>query len=74
MEILTPQSGHIWYDDYGLVERRDADGPCKGKLGSIVSYIPQTVYLNGETIRNNVVFFEEGEGETDRIISCFKKA
>lgn len=72
--LLTPQSGHIWYDDYELVEGRDADGPCKGELGSIVSYIPQLVYLNGETIRNNVVFLEEGEGETARIISCLKKA
>lgn len=72
--LLTPQSGHIWYDDYELVEGRDADGPCKGELGSIVSYIPQVVYLNGETIRNNVVFLEKGEGEPERIISCLKKA
>lgn len=72
--LLTPQSGHIWYDDYELVEGRDADGPCKGELGRIVSYIPQVVFLNGETIRNNVIFLEEGEGETERIVSCLKKA
>lgn len=72
--LLTPQSGHIWYDDYEIVEGRDADGPCKGELGSIVSYIPQTVYLNGETIRNNVALFEKDDGEMERIISCLKKA
>lgn len=71
--LLTPQTGHIWYDDYEIVEGRDGDGPCRGELGSIVSYIPQVVYLNGETVRNNVVFLEDGEGEEERIISCLKK-
>lgn len=72
--LLTPQSGSIWYDDYEIVKGEDAEGSCKGELGSIVSYIPQVVYLNGETVRNNVVFLEEGTGDEDRIISCLKKA
>ena len=44
-------------------------------MGELVSYIPQTVYLNGETIRNNVAFFEEEE-EVDeaRVIECLKCA
>lgn len=71
--LLPAQSGHIWYDDFDLIEGRDAEGLCKADLGSVVSYIPQTVYLNGDTVRNNVVFMAEEENE-DRIISCLKRA
>ncbi len=71
--LLTPESGHIWYDDYDLVEGKDSQGICKIDLGSIVSYIPQVTYLNGDTIRNNVAFMVEEEDE-ERIISCLKRA
>lgn len=73
MGLLTPQSGHIWYDDFDLTAGKDAEGPCKADLGSVVSYIPQMIYLNGDTIRNNVVFMEEEEDE-ERLISCLKHA
>ena len=44
-------------------------------MGQLVSYIPQTVYLNGETIRNNVAFFEEEEEVDDiRVMECLKCA
>lgn len=75
--LLTPQSGHIWYDDFDLTEGKDVEGACKADLGSVVSYIPQIVYLNGDTVRNNVVFMaEEKEEDEDeeRIISCLKRA
>lgn len=72
--LLAPQKGEIWYDDYEIVKGKDLNGPCKGELGRIISYIPQVVYLNGQTIRNNVVFLEKGQGDTKRIISCLKKA
>lgn len=57
--LLSPQQGHIYYDDYDIVEGTDKEGKCNGNLGNIVSYIPQTIYLNGETVRNNVAFFSE---------------
>lgn len=71
--LLKPQSGHIWYDDYDIVDGKDISGKCQVDLGSIVSYIPQTIYLNGETIRNNVVFMaDQEEGDESRIIKCLK--
>lgn len=71
--LLKPQSGHIWYDDYDIVDGKDISGKCQVDLGSIVSYIPQTIYLNGETIRNNVVFMaNQEEGDESRIIECLK--
>lgn len=71
--LLTPQSGHIWYDDYDLVAGKDSSGKCHADLGDIVSYIPQTVYLNGETIRNNVAFMlDEGNVDESKIIECLK--
>lgn len=73
MGLLTPQSGHIRYDDFDLTTGRDAEGPCRADLGSVVSYIPQMIYLNGDTIRNNVIFMAEEENE-ERIISCLKQA
>lgn len=69
------ESGKVYYDDYELVSRSDKDGPCLASLGDIVSYIPQVVYLNGETIKHNVAFFEEDETINDeRIIECLKTA
>lgn len=73
--LLKPQSGHIYFDDYDIVGHRDGEGPCRVSMGELVSYIPQTVYLNGETIQNNVAFFEEEE-EIDeaRVEECLKCA
>lgn len=71
--LLTPQSGYIWYDDYELTTGRDEKGLCKGNIGRIVSYIPQLVYLNGNTIYNNVVFLEEEENR-EKVIDCLKLA
>ncbi len=73
--LLKPQSGSIWYDDYDIVSQSDAAGNCQAELGAVVSYIPQIVYLNGETIRNNVAFFDrENEIDDDRVIECLKYA
>lgn len=57
--LLTPQKGNIYYDDYDIVAEADDLGKCRGNLGHIISYIPQTIYLNGETVRNNVAFFDK---------------
>lgn len=73
--LLKPQSGSILYDDYDIVAQRDAAGNCQAELGTVVSYIPQIVYLNGETIRNNVAFFErEDKIDDKRVIECLKCA
>ena len=73
--LLNPQEGHVFFDDYDIVTHSDGEGPCQASMGELVSYIPQTVYLNGETIQNNVAFFEEEE-EIDeaRVIECLKCA
>ena len=44
-------------------------------MGKLVSYIPQIVHLNGETVRNNVAFFEE-ESQIDdaRVKECLQCA
>lgn len=73
--LLHPQAGHIWYDDYDIAAGADEAGPCQASLGELVSYIPQIVYLNNETVRNNVVFMaEENAGDENRIIDCLKYA
>lgn len=73
--LLRPQEGHIWYDDFDLVEGKDGQGPCRGELGSVVSYIPQIVYLNDETVRNNVMFMaDEEDRDEGRIVECLKCA
>ena len=73
--LLKPQEGHVFFDDYDIVTHSDGEGPCQASMGELVSYIPQTVYPNGETIQNNVAFFEEEE-EIDeaRVIECLKCA
>lgn len=73
--LLTPQSGNIFYDDYDIVMHMDGEGVCGASIGEITSYIPQNVYLNGETVFNNVVFFkEEGEADSAKVEECLKCA
>lgn len=73
--LLIPQSGVILYDDYDIVAHMDDKGICKADIGDIASYIPQTIYLNGETIRNNVAFFENENNIDDRkVTECLKCA
>ena len=73
--LLKPESGHVFFDDYDIVEQRDSQGPCRASMGELVSYIPQTVYLNGETVQNNVAFFEdEGEIDKAKVEECLRCA
>ncbi len=73
--LLTPQSGKILYDDYDIVSHMDEEGECRADIGDITNYIPQTVHLNGETVRNNVVFFEKGDNiDEAKVIECLKCA
>lgn len=71
--LLAPQEGNIRYDDYDIVTHTDGQGSCQADIGSITSYIPQTIYLNGETVCNNVAFFEK-EIDNERVIECLKCA
>lgn len=73
--LLHPQAGHIWYDDLDIVEGRDGEGPCQADIGAAVSYIPQIVYLNNETVRGNVAFLDREEDQDEgRIIECLRCA
>ena len=73
--LLRPQEGHIWYDDFDLVDGRDGQGPCQADIGALVSYIPQIIYLNDETIRSNVVFMAGTDHQDEaRIIECLRCA
>ena len=75
MGLLRPQAGSILYDDYNIITQADTKGMCRGKIGDIVSYIPQTVHMNGETVRNNVALLaEKTEINDERIIECLKCA
>lgn len=73
--LLKPQAGHIYFDDYDIVTGTDGDGPCQTSLGEVVSYIPQTIYLNGETVRRNVAFFADDAGIDDaKVEECLRCA
>ncbi len=73
--LLRPQGGHVFFDDYDIVTGTDSEGPCRVDMGVVASYIPQTVFLNGETVRNNVAFFEDEEIIDDaRVEECLKCA
>ncbi|MCM1134488.1 MAG: ABC transporter ATP-binding protein/permease [Clostridium sp.] len=73
--LLHPQSGSVCFDNYDLVSGTDPEGECTAFLGEIVSYIPQTVYLNGETIRHNVAFMESYDTiNEERVIESLKAA
>lgn len=71
--LLKPQSGSIFYDDYDIVAQSDREGICRTNLGEIVGYIPQVVYLNDETVRKNISFFED-EIDDERVIESLKCA
>lgn len=73
--LLHPQEGHIWYDDFDLAEGTDGQGACRGEIGAVVSYIPQTVFLNDETVRHNVAFTaSEADWSEERVIQCLQCA
>ncbi len=73
--LLRPVSGTIQYDDYDIVSCTDGEGVCQADLGDIASYIPQTIYLNGETVRDNVAFFvKKAEVDDEKVVECLKCA
>lgn len=73
--LLKPWEGSIFYDDFDIVSGTDPNGECHADIGDIISYIPQTVFLNGETVKNNVAFPErEQDIDENRVIACLRCA
>lgn len=65
--VLTPQKGVIKADD------TDIQTALRGwheKIG----YIPQTIYMLDDTIRNNIAFGAEGDIEDEKIWEALKQA
>lgn len=66
--ILPPVSGEILVDNWNIYENLD---DWHGMLG----YIPQTIYLSDDSIRNNVAFgIEPSEIDDAEVIEALKKA
>ena len=66
--LLPPQKGKILIDGNDISQMGD-------KLGHIMGYVPQTVYLTDDTIRNNVAFGREGiEIDDDKVWKALEKA
>lgn len=73
--LLKPQTGSVLYDDYDIVAKADGEGACRAEIGDIVSYIPQVVYMNGETVRNNVALLTMPDDiDEKRVEECLKCA
>lgn len=66
--LLTPQRGKILVDDINVFKNLTL---WHHKIG----YIPQTIYLSDDTIRNNVAFgIHEDEIDNDAVSEALKKA
>ena len=75
LSLLRPKSGSIFYDDYDIVAEADAVGPCIADMGPLVSYMPQYLSFQDDTIRNIISFMEvPGAADEERIIECLKTA
>lgn len=66
--LLPPQKGRILIDGNDIFQMGD-------KLGHIMGYVPQTVYLTDDTIRNNVAFGREwSEIDDDKVWKALEQA
>lgn len=66
--LLKPENGQVLIDGIDIEQ-------CQKNIGTLVGYIPQTIYLTDDTIRNNIAFgMEEDDIEDDLIWSALKKA
>ena len=66
--LLVPQRGHVLIDGTEI--------QCYGKrLGHILGYVPQAVYLTDDTIRNNVAFgIEKEEIDDEKVWKALEQA
>ena len=75
VSLIKPQSGKILFDDYDSVSESDAIGPCIVDFGSLISYMPQSLSFQDDTIRNLVAFMDPpGAADDERIQGCLKLA
>lgn len=66
--LLQPQEGKILIDGNDIAESGDM-------LGHIMGYVPQTVYLTDDTIRNNVAFgIERNEIDDGKVWEALEQA
>lgn len=66
--LLVPQYGKIKVDGTDIFKHMNA-------WHSNLGYIPQTIYLSDDTVRNNVAFgIREGEIDDKQVIDALKKA
>ena len=66
--LLIPQTGVITVDGINIFEHLD-------EWRNTISYVPQTVFLRDDTIRNNVAFgLEESEIDDTKIWNALEKA
>lgn len=68
LSVLTPQSGEVLVDGENIEQNMSQ---WHGKLG----YIPQTIYLTDDTIRNNIAYgIEKDEIDEEKIWEVIKEA
>lgn len=66
--VLEPTSGKVKVDDHDVKEL----GP---NWCAAIGYIPQSIYLIDDTIKNNIIFgLPEDEADEDKIVMALKKA
>ena len=66
--LLKPQEGHVMSDGTDIYENLP-------KWARIIGYVPQTVYLTDDTIRNNVAFgIYENEIDEDEVWRALEEA
>lgn len=66
--LLMPSKGQILVDEKNIYEHM-------GKWHHMLGYIPQSIYLSDDTIRNNIAFgIKEEDIDNEAIIAAMKKA
>ncbi|MBQ9926614.1 MAG: ABC transporter ATP-binding protein [Lachnospiraceae bacterium] len=66
--LLPPQKGQVLIDGHDIFR-------AKGKISHIMGYVPQSVYLTDDTIRNNIAFgIEPDEIDDDKIWHALEQA
>lgn len=66
--VLEPTSGKVKVDDHDVKEL----GP---NWCAAIGYIPQSIYLIDDTIKNNIIFgLPEDDADEDKIVMALKKA
>lgn len=66
--LLTPQEGSITLDGKDICQNSDA-------WHRMIGYIPQTIYLSDDSIRNNVAFgIAEEDIDDEAVMAALKKA